>query len=72
MRFVLTDAEKRTFVTERMCYLGSVDGWIDVGLEGSIGWLARLMIPNLGTDELFEMLRRPISKRHRKQTPTQK
>ena len=32
LRFILVDAERRTFRTERWCYLGSIDDWIDVGL----------------------------------------
>jgi hypothetical protein len=31
LRFILADAERRTFRVQRWCYLGSIDDWIDVG-----------------------------------------
>jgi hypothetical protein len=55
MRFILVNAERRTFCAERWCYLGSVDDWIDVGPMGSVDDLARRLIPKLGTDQLFEL-----------------
>lgn len=56
LRFILVDAERRTFRTERWCYLGSIDDWIDVGPMGPLGRLARQWIPKLGTDALFEVV----------------
>jgi hypothetical protein len=56
MRFILVDAQERTFRAQRMCYRGSVDGFIDLHLDwGSIDELARRLIPTLGTDEFFEL-----------------
>lgn len=55
LRFILADAERRTFRTERWCYLGSIDDWIDVGPMGPVHLLARQWIPKLGTDALFEV-----------------
>lgn len=55
LRFILADAEQRTFRTERWCYLGSIDDWIDVGPMGPVHLLARQWIPKLGTDTLFEV-----------------
>ena len=56
MRFILVDAEERTFRAQRMCYRGSVDGFIDLYLHsGPIDELARRLIPTLGTDEFFEL-----------------
>jgi len=56
LRFILMDAEQRTFCTERWCYLGSIDDWIDVGPMGPVDRLARQWIPKLGTDALFEVV----------------
>jgi len=56
LRFILVDAEQRTFCTERWCYLGSIDDWIDVGPMGPVHLLARQWIPKLGTDVLFEVV----------------
>jgi hypothetical protein len=55
LRFILADAERRTFRVERWCYLGSIDDWIDVGPMGPLDRLARHWIPKLGTDRLFEL-----------------
>ena len=54
LRFILTDAEQRTFRIERWCYRGSIDDWIDVGPFGALDRLAHLWIPKLGTDAFFE------------------
>lgn len=55
LRFTLADAEHRTFHAERMCYLGSIDDWINVGWIGPVDRLARQMIPTLGTDAFFQL-----------------
>ena len=55
MRFILADAERRTFYAQRWCYLGSVDDWIVVGPGGRVEKLARELVPNLGTDRYFEL-----------------
>jgi hypothetical protein len=55
MRFVLLDEEKRTFQTERWCYLGSIDDWIGIGRSGSLKQLARRFVPMLGTQALFDI-----------------
>jgi hypothetical protein len=56
LRFILADLEQRTFRTERWCYLGSIDDWIDVGPMGPVDRLARHWVPKLGTDALFEVV----------------
>jgi hypothetical protein len=56
LRFIMEDAEQRTFRTERWCYLGSIDDWIDVGPMGPVHLLACQWIPKLGTDALFEVV----------------
>jgi hypothetical protein len=55
LRFILEDAEDRTFGVQRMCYLGSVDDWINLGASGSVDELAARLIPKLGTDQFFEL-----------------
>ena len=55
LRFILADAERRTFRVERWCYLGSIDDWIDVRSMGTVDRLARQLIPKLGTDQFFEL-----------------
>lgn len=55
LRFILTDPEGRSFRTERMCYRSSIDGWLDVHRVGPIERLAREVLPQLGTDQFFEL-----------------
>ena len=55
LRFILVDTTQRTFRVERMCYLGSIDDWIDVRVTGPIERLAQEVLPWLGTDEFFEL-----------------
>ena len=55
MRFTLSDEEKRTFYTERWCYLGRIDDWIDIGPGGPVYLLAQRFIPLLGTDALYDV-----------------
>ena len=55
MRFTLLDEQARTFQTERWCYLGSIDDWIDIGSSGSLRRLARKFIRLLGSDALFDV-----------------
>ena len=37
MVFQLVDATRRTFQTQRYCFLGSVDDWIEIGKPGKVG-----------------------------------
>jgi hypothetical protein len=53
LRFTLIDAEQRTFEAERMCYLGSIDDFINIGYV-PLEPMASDRIATLGTDEFFE------------------
>jgi len=53
LRFTLIDADTRTFAAERMCYLGSIDDFINIGY-GPLEPLASDIIATLGTEEFFE------------------
>ena len=55
LRFVLVEPTRRAFQTERMCYLGSVDGVIPIGSPEPISALADRVIPALGTERFFEL-----------------
>src|SRR2546421_5960860 len=42
LRFTLLDPKQRRFSSERMCYLGRIDGWVEMhGRTGPVGKLAR-------------------------------
>jgi hypothetical protein len=56
LRFTLLDPKQRLFSVERMCYLGSIDGWLELhGHTGPVAKLASVLIPTLGTEQLFEL-----------------
>ena len=55
MKFILVDDECRTFVTQRYCFLGSVDDWIDIGKHGKLGTLVRTYVKHLGKDSYVEL-----------------
>jgi len=55
LRFTLLDPTRRRFGVERMCYLGSIDGWLELGQTGPVATLAHELIPTLGTDQFYEL-----------------
>jgi hypothetical protein len=56
LRLILADAEERIFRTERMCYLGGIDDWIDLSPLGPIDRLAGQIIPKLNSEAFFELI----------------
>lgn len=55
LRFTLLDPKQRRFGSERMCYRGSIDGWLELGQMGSVATLACALVPTLGTDQFYEL-----------------
>lgn len=55
LRFILFDPKRRWFGVQRMCYLGSVDGWLELGQTGPVATLAPALVPTLGTDQFYEL-----------------
>ena len=55
LRFILLDAAQRTFHPQRWCYLGSIDGWLDLLATGSLEQLAARLVPTLGTDDFYQL-----------------
>ncbi|MFQ5599614.1 MAG: hypothetical protein ACE5G2_03570 [Candidatus Krumholzibacteriia bacterium] len=55
LRFVLVRERPRRFVAERMCYRGSIDGWLSLHDVGSLSKLADRYLPHLGRDSFFEL-----------------
>ncbi len=56
LRFILRDPALRQFGVKRMCYRGSVDGWLELRQTmGSVAKLACELIPTLGTDRFFDL-----------------
>ena len=55
LRFNLLDPTLRQFGAARMCYLGSIDGWLELGQTGPVATLAHALIVTLGTDQFYEL-----------------
>jgi hypothetical protein len=55
LKFVLVDVKRRTFVTQRYCYLGSVDDWMNVGNPSSLNTLVHEYIKHLGKQSYFDL-----------------
>ena len=55
MRFILTDNEKRKFVAERYCFIGSVDDWIYIGGPDKLEDLMKRYLKHLGKDSFYEL-----------------
>ncbi len=55
MQFILTDIEKRIFVVQRYCYLGGIDGWINIGSPDSLGALVEKYVKHLGEESFFDL-----------------
>ena len=54
LQFILEDAQRRTFVTQRYCFRGSVDDWIDIGY-GPLTTLVKQYIKHLGKESYFDL-----------------
>lgn len=55
LRFVLIDDAKRIFVTQRYCFRGSIDDWIDIGGSDTLPKLVKRYVKHLGQDSFFEL-----------------
>ena len=53
--FQLIDAQRRTFQTQRYCFLGSVDDWIVIGKPGKLSTLVKKYVKHLGQDSYVEL-----------------
>jgi hypothetical protein len=53
--FQLLDAQNRTFQTQRYCFLGSVDDWIEIGKPGKLATLVKRYVKHLGQDSYVEL-----------------
>ena len=59
LRFTLDDEKNRTFQVQRWCFLGSIDGWIDLWAsenEGKLSDLVKKFCPHLGRDSFYELM----------------
>ena len=55
VRFMLIDDRRRTFVTQRYCFIGSIDDWIDIGRSGKLAHLVKQHVKHLGKESYFNL-----------------
>ncbi|BAY66777.1 hypothetical protein NIES22_69210 (plasmid) [Calothrix brevissima NIES-22] len=55
LRFILIDEQKRRFITQRYCFLGRIDDWIDIGNQGTLQELVKNYVKHLGQESFFEL-----------------
>lgn len=56
MRFILMDEEKRKFMAERYCFLGSIDDWINIGSPDKLENSTKRFLKHLGKELFFELI----------------
>jgi hypothetical protein len=56
LQFMLEDAQRRTFVTQRYCFRGAIDDWIEIGTPGKLATLVKKYVRHLGKESYFELL----------------
>jgi len=55
LQFVLINKERRTFITRRYCFLGSVDDWIEIGRPDRLTTVVKKFVRHLGQDSFYEL-----------------
>lgn len=55
LRFVLDDEQKRIFMTERFCFLGSIDDWIEIGEPDILLKLVEKYVKHLEKESFYEL-----------------
>ena len=55
LRFMLIDEKRRHFVTQRYCFLGSIDDWIKIGKPGKLASLVKTYVRHLGQESYYEL-----------------
>jgi len=56
LRFTLINEDSRKFVTERWCFLGSIDDWIHVSGSGDLATLVKKYAPHIGKESFYELM----------------
>ena len=56
VRFKLSKKSGRLYQTERFCYRGSVDDWIEIGDPGPLSDLLEKYLPHVGKESIFELI----------------
>lgn len=56
LRLTLVDPDRRLFVAERWCFLGSIDNWFPLSSGQKLGQLLDEYTPHLGQDSFYELI----------------
>ncbi len=62
-RFQLFDAKWRVFQTQRYCFRGRIDAWIDIGGPGFLPDLAETYLKHIGQMSYYDLLGPAITRR---------
>ncbi|BAY41688.1 hypothetical protein NIES2111_60840 (plasmid) [Nostoc sp. NIES-2111] len=55
LRFILIDEHQRIFITQRYCFLGRIDDWINIGDSNNLQALVKKYVKHLGQESFFEL-----------------
>ncbi len=55
LRFVLLDKKQRRFITQRYCFLGSIDDWVEIGKSDDLAALVKRYVKHLDQDSYYEL-----------------
>jgi hypothetical protein len=53
LQFELVDQKKRLFMTQRYCFLGSIDDWITIGVPDTLPKLVKKYVKHLGQESFY-------------------
>lgn len=56
LRFILVDKRTRLFQTQRYCYRGSIDDWIEIGPIDQLETLVKTYVKHIDQDSMYELL----------------
>jgi len=56
LQFMLEDAQRRTFVTQRYCFRGAIDDWVYIGTPGKLATLVQKYVRHLGKESYFDLM----------------
>ncbi|ETX08834.1 MAG: hypothetical protein ETSY2_03125 [Candidatus Entotheonella gemina] len=56
LKFILEDDQHRTFMTQRYCFLGSIDDWIYIGKPDMLSSLVKKYVKHIDKESFYELM----------------
>ena len=56
LKFILVDEDNRLFITERFCFLGGIDDWMEIGSADKLTHLIDTYGKHLGEESFFDLI----------------